>query len=803
VQTLWQDVRFGFRMLLKKPGFTTATVITFALGIGANTAIFSVISAVLLRPLPYPEPDKLVMVWEKRIREGVNDNAVSPADFRDWKARNQVFANIAALTETTLDLAEGGEPERVAAGQVSAAFFDTLGVPPALGRGFLDEDEQPGRNRVVILNHELWRRRFGADRSVIGRTISLSGSPFEVVGVLPPSFRFQNEELALWIPLNPNAQGMQTRLNHFLSVFARIKPEMTIRRAQAEMERIGGQLTQEFPQENDNHTAFVIPLREQLVGDIRRPLLILFAAVGLVLAVACANVANLQLIRAAARRKEIALRAALGAHRRRIARQLLTESMLLAVIGGTAGALLAVWGIEAITALMPRGVLHLTAARLDLRALGFALVISLCAGALSGLGALTQASRLNLNEMLREDGRGAGLAHQRARSVVVVAEIALAIVLLIGAGLMIRSLWKLRLVPLGFEPSNVLTAQISLPSARYGDPQRASLFFRQLIEKVCALPGVNAAGAISILPLSGGYSRTSIAIEGRAEMTEVLPQARPRIHPRVVTPGYFQVMGIRLISGRLFAPQDDGSAPLVALVNQRAAQAYWPGQSPLGHRVQIGGGAPWREVIGVVGNVKDQGLDKDVNPEVYFSWAQSPQRDGTLVARGADVSGLAPAIRGQAQELDGRLPLSNMRTLEDIVGRSIAAPRSYTLLLALFAGMALTLAAVGIYGVVAYSVAQRAHEIGVRMALGARPRDALTLVLKQGMRLALIGALIGLIASWALTRLMKSLLFDVNTTDPLTFIMIPLLLTLVAMLACWIPARRAMKVDPVVALREL
>jgi putative ABC transport system permease protein len=454
----------------------------------------------------------------------------------------------------------------------------------------------------------------------------------------------------------------------------------------------------------------------------------------------------------------------------------------------------------AITALMPQGVLHLTAARLDLRALGFALVISLGAGGLSVLGALLQASRLNLNDMLREGGRGAGGAHQRARSVVVVAEIALAIVLLIGAGLMIRSLWKLQLVPLGFDPPNVLTAQISLPSDRYGGPQQASLFFQQLTEKVRALPGVNAAGAISILPLTGGYSRTSIAIEGRAEMTSVLPQARPRIHPRVVTPDYFQAMGIRLISGRLFAPQDDTAAQLVAMINQTAAQRYWPGQNPLGHRVQIGGGGQWREVIGVVGDVKDQGLDKDVNPEVYFSWSQSSQRNGTLVVRGANVSSLAPAIRSQAQELDNRLPLSNMRTLVDIVERSIAAPRSYTLLLALFAGMALTLAAVGVYGVMAYSVAQRAHEIGIRMALGARPRDALKLVLKQGMRVASIGALIGLIASLALTRLMKSLLFGVNATDPLTFIMIPLLLVLVALLACWIPARRATKVDPMVAL---
>ncbi|MGH9755420.1 MAG: ABC transporter permease [Blastocatellia bacterium] len=801
MQTLWQDVRFGLRMLLKKPGFTAAAVVTLALGIGANTAIFSVVSAMLLRPLPYPEPEKLVMVWEKRMREGANNNAVAPADFRDWKARNQVFASIAAFIETTLDLTEGNEPDRVDVGQVSASFFEVLGVKPMLGRGFLAEEEQPGRNHVVIVNHDLCQRRFGADRSVVGRTISLSGASFEVAGVLPPSFRFSNEELALWIPLDPNTQGMQTRTNHFLSVYARIKPGLTFQQAQAEMERIGAQLMREYPQENDNHTAFVIPLREQLVGDIRRPLLILFAAVGLVLLIACANVANLQLIRAAERRKEIAIRAALGAGRRRIARQLLTEGMLTAALGGAVGTLLALWGMGAITSLMPQGVLHLTGARLDLRVFGFTLLISLGAGALSGLAALLQASRLNLNDMLREGGRGAGGGNQRARSVVVVAEIALAIVLLIGAGLMIRSLWKLQLVPPGFDPRNTLTAQISLPSARYREPQQMTLFFQQLIEKVRALPGVNAAGAISILPLGGGFSRTSIAIEGRAEMTDILPQARPRIHPRVVTPDYFQAMGIRLIGGRLLTPRDDSNAPLVALINQTAAHRYWPGQNPLGHRVQIGGGAPWRQVAGVVGDVKDQGLDKDVNPEVYFSWLQSPRRNGTLVVRGANVSSLAPAIRSQARELDKQLPLSNVRTLEEIVKRSIAAPRSYTLLLALFAGIALTLAAVGIYGVMAYSVAQRTHEIGVRMALGAQTSDALKLVLKQGMRLVLVGVTIGLLASWALTRLMKNLLFDVNATDPLTFGLIVLLLTIVALLACWLPARRATKVNPIVALR--
>jgi putative ABC transport system permease protein len=802
MDSLLQDLRYGARMLFKNPGFTLIAVVTLALGVGVNTAIFSVVNAVLLRPLPYSEPDKLVMLWERRIREGSDNNAVAPADFRDWRARNQVFTNIAAMFAIPLNLSGGNEPERVTTGVVSASFFEVLGVKPMLGRGFLAEEEQAGRNRVVIMNHDLWQRRFGADRDIVGRQISLNGAPFEVVGVLPPSFRFPNEELALWLPLDANAQDMQTRLNHFLSVYARTKPGVTLSQARAEMERIGEQLRQEYPQENENRTAFVIPLHEDLSGNLSRPLLILFAAVGLVLLIACANVANLQLIRAVARQKELAVRAALGAGRWRIARQLLTESALLAALGTMMGMSLAWWSAGMLTSLLPRGILHLTVARLDLRVLGFTLAISLLTGALSSLAALLQASSVKLNDMLKEGGRGVGATHQRARSAVVVVEVALAIVLLIGAGLLIRSFWKLQSVSPGFAPQNALTAQIVLPSARYREPERRARFFQQLSEQARALPGVRAVGAISILPLGGGWSRTSIAIEGRAEMTDLLPQLRPRIHPRTVTPDYFQAMGIPLLNGRFPTWKDDSKAPLVALINQTAAQRYWPGQNPLGHRVQIGGGAPWREVIGVVGDVKEQGLDQEINPEVYFAWAQDSPWGGTLVMRGQNVASLAPALRNQARQLDKDLPLSNLRLLEEVVESSIATPRSYMLLLALFAGIALTLAAIGIYGVMAYGVSQRTHELGVRLALGAQTRDVLLLVLRQGLRMALLGVALGLAAAWVVTRLMKKMLFEVSATDPLTVVFVTGSLVVVALLACWFPARRATKVDPLTSLRH-
>jgi predicted permease len=795
--TLWQDLRHGTRMLLKKPGFTLTAVLTLALSIGANTAIFSVVNAVLLRPLPYPEPEWLAMVWEKRMREGSNDTFVSPADFRDWQARNHVFENMAAQISTEMALSGEGEPERIRLGNVSAAFFEVLGVKPMLGRSFLAEEER-GRHRVVVLSHALWQRRFGAERGVIGRTIQLNGEPYAVIGVLPPSFRFPDEKIEAWFPLDFTTGQMRARTAHFLNVFARLKPGATLEQAQNEMERIGAQLEQEHPQDNRGHSALIVPLQEQWAGRARRALLTLLAAVGLALLIACVSIANLQLVRATARQKELAIRLALGAGRARIARQLLTESMVLAACGGAAGLLLALWGGDALSGLLAQDVARLSGAPLDGRVLGFTLALTFLTGVLSGSAAAWQASRLNLNETLKEGGQHGGSARQLVRATLIVAEIALALVLRAGAGLMLRSFIRLQQVATGFNAEHVLTAHLSLPTARYPERNQTAIFFRQLFERLRALPGVRAVGATNLLPLDGGDMSRYLAIEGYENNS----QEPARAHPRVVTPGYFQALELRLLYGRLLAEADDGQAPPVAVINETAARRYWPGQNPVGRRLHIEGTEEWREIVGVVGDVKHWGLRESVRPEVYLSWWQIPQWSGYLVVRAeVNAASLASALRKQVGGLDPNLPLANLRVMEEVIAGSIKGPRSYTLLLALFAGAALLLAAAGIYGVMSSVISAHTHEIGIRMALGAQAHDVMRLVIGQGMRLTLVGVAVGLTGAFALTRLMENLLFEVKATDPVTFSAVAVLLTLVALAACWLPARRATQVDPLVALR--
>jgi len=795
-----QDVKYGIRTMVKQPAFSAVAVATLALGIGANTAIFSVVNALLLSPLPYPNPQQLVMVWEKRSREGVNDNPVSPRDFLDWRARNQVFESMAAEIDTTLDLSWNNEPERLEAGNVSPSFFDVLGMRPALGRTFLPEEEQAGRDHVVILSDSLWRRRFAADPSILGTPIQLSGVSYEVIGVLPPDFRFSHDQLQLWFPLNTSTRMMQTRVNHFLNVYARLKPGVTIEQARSEMDQLGEQMMQEFPGENNGHSAYVIPLHEQLVGGLRKSLMLLFGAVGLVLLIACANVANLMLVRAAVRHKEIAIRYALGARRSRIIRHFLTESMLLSAIGGGAGALLAMWGVEGLTLFVPKGLLSLSQSKLDLRTLGFTLAVSLVTGLLFGLASALTVSKPDLNKALKEGVRDSSVSRTRLRDVFIIAQIAIALVLLSGAGLLVRSFLKIESVQPGFNPENVLTAQVTLPSVRYREPKNAASFFEELLRRVSALPEVEAAGATMLLPLAGGDARTGIAIEGR----DAEPGEPTRAHPRLVTPGYFEAMQMGLVNGRWINDRDNKDAPLVVMINQIAADRYWPRIDPVGKRLRLGGTDQWREIVGVVRNVKYWGLSNPVNPEMYLPYAQAPRWDMTLVARTrSNPEAIAGEMRDQLAQMDKDLPLSNVRTMEQIIDRSVESPRSYTILVSVFAGMALLLASVGVYGMMSYSVAQRTRELGVRIALGARPRDVQRLVLTYGATLTLIGIGLGFAGAMFLTRFVSSLLYQVEPRDPLTFGAVAFILGVVALVACELPARRATKVDPMVALRGI
>jgi putative ABC transport system permease protein len=802
VETIWQDVRYGLRMLTKNPGFTVIAVLTLALGIGANTAIFSVVNSVLLRPLPYPDSERLATVFEKRVREGMYDNVASPADYLDSRQRNTVFERMAAHQVQWADLIDQGEPERLGTVQATADFFDVLGIRPAAGRLFQIGDDQADRDKIVVLSYGLWQRRFGGDAQIIGRSLNLAGVQYMVVGVLPENFRFAVPGTDLWIPWTFPANFVNVRGAHFVNVYARMKPGVTLQQAQAEMDGIATQLEQENPNVNRGHGVNLVPLREQLVGDVRKPLLALFGAVSFVLLIACLNVANLLLARGVARRREFAVRSALGAGRGRLIRQLLMESLLLAGAAGGTGLLLAVWGIEALKAILPQGlmVIGLDEFGLEMPVLFFLLGISVVTILLFGLMPAMKVAGVDLNETLKESGRAVtgALAHRRLRGGLVVVEVALSLVLLAGAGLMIRTFVSLYNVKPGFDAQNVLTFQLGLVANRYPDPLKRADFYRQLTEEIRALPGVTAAGAISHLPMSGQDSRTGVGIEGR----ESNPDEPKRMHHRVVTPEYFQTMRIPLLEGRALSERDTRDAPPVLLVNAAAARRFWPGGSPTGSRVQLGGTEVWREVVGVVGDVKHWGLDANVNPEMYLPIAQTPTGFMNVVVRArGEPAALMETVRGVVRRFDKQLPAGRMRTMDDVMATWLSPRRFVFVLLGVFAGVALVLAGVGLYGLMNQLVAQRAHEIGIRMALGAQKRDVMELVVSNGMRLALLGLAVGLAGGLALTQFLGKLLYGVQPTDPITFVAVAMLLGAVALLACWIPARRATRVDPMVALR--
>ena len=798
-----QDLRYGLRGLIKNPGFATIAVATLALGIGANTAIFSVVNAVLLRPLPYKEVDRIVTVWEDNIKTGKKEDGASPANFLDWRDQSQVFERLATAEPYGHTLTGNSDPERFRSWLVSEGFFEILGVKPLYGRTFLPEENQPGNNRVIIMGESLWRQRFGADPKLVGQSLLLNGQPHEVIGIMPAACQFPAGRV-MWAPLVFRDSYRQDRGSAYFKVIGRLKPGVTSEQAQQEMSAIQSRLTEQYPQDNKERGARVIPLAEQMRAEARPALLLLLGAAGFVLLIACANVANLLLARGAARQKEFAIRAALGAVRARLVRQLITESVSLAVLGGAGGLLMAWWGVDTLLAFSPGNLPRQSEIGFDGRVLVFALAVSVLTAFLFGLAPALQFSKPDLNETLKEGGRGArdGSARHRLRNVLVISEIALALTLLIGAGLLIRSFVQLLQVDPGFAARKAISLEVHVwGSSR--TPQQRAAFFEQTLNRIAALPGVEAAGAVSALP----FHDNSIDINGTFSV-EDRPPPPPGQEPSAfltsVTADYFKAMGIPLRSGRLFTSFDRDSAPPVVLISETAARRFWPDENPVGKKIKLGfvAESKVREIVGIVGDARHDGLDSDPRTEVFLPHLQEPYGSMTYIVRTtAEPSMVLQAIKNEVWAVNKNLPFSSIATIDDLVSRSLGERRFNLVLLGAFAAIALALASIGIYGLMSFSTSRRTHEIGLRMALGAQSRDIIEQILKEGMILTISGLALGLIASIGLTRLLSSLLFGVSATDPLTFIAISIVLAGVALVACFVPARRATRIDPMVALR--
>ena len=798
MSTLMQDVKYGARMLAKRPGFTAVALVTLALGIGANTAIFSVVNAVLLRPLPLKDPDRLVMVVETNLSKGWDQFSVSPLNFTDWRDQNQVFEQIVASRNWAFNLTGNGDPERVRGTRVSAGLLEMVGATPAQGRLFTAEEDQPGRGNVVLISHGLWQRRFGSNPDIIGQTLTLNSQSYTVIGIMPKDYSFPGRS-EIWAPMAFSQSEQASRGGHFISVFARLKDNVTIEQARTEMQSLAGRLEEQYPDTNKGWSANVISLMDQVVGDIRPALMVLLGAVAFVLLIACANVANLLLARSASRYKEIAIRTALGASRFQLVRQLLTESLLLSVLGGGLGLLLAFWGVDFLVSISPENIPRVREIGLDRQVFIFTALLSVLTGVFFGVVPAIQGSKPDLTEALKEGGRGSTGGRHRARSVLVVSEVALALVLLIGAGLMIKSFTRLQRIDPGFNPVNVMTMSVSLPSSKYREPHQQTGFYNQLIERVRSLPGVESAAASTSIPIGGSDYIYGFLIEGGT----VSPQDAPSANYYSITPDYFKAMGIPLKRGRNFTDADLANTTLVAIINETFAKRYFPDEDPIGKRIHITNGPQaFREIVGIVGDVRHYSLDQESTAQMYEPYAQKPFTSMALAIRTTqDPTSLISAVRSQVLAVDRDQPVSNVKTLEQLVSESIAQPRLSMLLLTIFAVVAMVLAAVGLYGVMSYSVTQRTNEIGIRMALGARRTDVLRLVVGQGMMLAVIGVGIGLAASFVLTRFLATLLYTVSATDPLTFAGLSLTLTGVTLLASFIPALKATKVDPMIALR--
>lgn len=810
-ETILQDVRYGARMLAKHKAFTVVAVITLALGIGANTAIFSVVNELLLRPLPYRDAERIAMLWEV-TPEGRRQNTTSRANFRAWREQSSSFTQMAAFTDQRFNLTGDGEPEELSVQMATPEIFKVLGVDPMLGRAFTPDDDGPGKPPVAVLSYALWQRRFGGQSNIIGQPITLNGEKYTIIGVMPASFQFHIKHRSgtgrpaeLWtiLPM-PIGAGANER-GRFLSVVARLKDGVAVEQAGAELRTIEARLSDEVPQFNKNYSTEVLPLREQFFGNVRRPLWLMLGAVGFVLLIACANVANLLLSLATSREKEIAVRAALGARRGRIVRQLLTESLLLALLGSALGLGFAWIGIKALVAISPRDLISLQSVGLNVSVLLWTLGVSVLTGIIFGLAPALHISRLNLNDSLKEGGKSESAqagGSRRLRNALVVSEIALAVVLLASAGLLIKSFVRLQQVDRGFNTDNILTMVVRLPDAGYREDPQIVNFFVQAMERIRSLPTVRSAGVINFLPLYGGLgSATGFKIEGRPEPP---PGQGPSTDVRVVDAGYFETMGIPLLRGRNFSSLELREPRRVILINEALARKHFANEDPIGKRLDVAmfENPIWCEVIGVVGNVRYDSLIDESPPAVYFAHPDLAYSFMTLVIRtDGDPAAIAPAVQREIRGLDPNQPVSDVRTMDQVMSEWVSRSRFNTLLLGLFAALATVLSAVGIFGVMNYSVALRTRELGLRLAVGAQPRQVLLLVLKQGLLLTVFGVVVGLAAALALTRLLSGLLFGVEAFDVSTFTSISLLLVLVSLLACYLPARRAMRIDPLRALR--
>jgi len=811
--TLWQDVRYGLRMLLKSPGFTLAAVASLALGIGANTAVFSVVNAVLLRALPFASPERLVAIGSTRTTDRSVFGTLSYPDFIDLRTQSQAFERLAAYRTRGLTMIDEGGAVRLRGAIAGAELFPLLGVSPLYGRTFTPDEDRPGGGRAVILSHSFWQNRFSADPQVVGRTVPVNGESYIIVGVMPPGFQFpiEAEPVEMWANFARDTEDTGTqaisvqRGNHYLNAVGQLKPGVTAAQAEIQLVSIAGQLEQQYPNDNHGSSVRVTPMLERLTGEISRSLWVIFAAVGLVLLIACANVASLLLARALNRRREIAVRMALGASRRRVIRQLLTESILLALLGGGAGVLLASFGTDALIAITPEGIPRMREASLDGRVLFFTLAIATLTGVVMGIVPAWQTSQLDLQSALKEGGRNLTGARAVLRSALVVAQIAIAVVLLVGAGLLIQSFARLLRVNPGFDAEHLLTLRVGLSDGVYAKPDQVAAFHERLLADLATVPGVSAYSTVHPLPMTGNI-KVGFNIEDH-------PDRSGRDYPNetrlfLVGADYFRTLGIALRQGREYTARDGLHSTQVAIINEAFARRFFPDRNPLGQRINPTMSAdnrplPMREIIGVVADARSRNLREAPEPEVYLHLPQVPATGSfTLLLRTrSEAQSLTGFVREVVAKQDRNVPLSQVRTFEYYLSETLAQPRFNSLLLSVFAGVALLLTVIGLYGVVAYSVSQRTQEIGIRLALGARPWDVLKLVVGQGITLTLIGVVLGSVAAMALTRLMKSLLFGVSATDPVTFAAIALLLAGVALLACYIPARRAMKVDPMVALR--